>query len=155
MQTMSILGNIFKKKEKKPKAKCDISDTLLEFGEGYQLTTAQVISSQKFWDHKMVEPETMSYTTAHFKMNDPMATKMREMIFNKYADESKPWLICDSYINLFDVDKNEAQTHARNWWESGGNASPPQSGPAKEVMEPRNFNEIREYAIINAGAERV
>ena len=155
MQTMSILGNLFKKKKKKPKAKCAISDTLLEYGEGYHLTTSQVVASQKFWDHKMLEPETMSYTTAHFKMNDPMATKMREMIFNKYADEPKPWLICESYINLFDIDKSEAQNQARSWWESGGNVLPPKSGPAKDVMDARNYSLIREYAIINAGADRV
>lgn len=152
---MSIFGNLFKKNNKKPKAKCTISDTLLEYGEGYQLTTAEVISSRKFWDHKMLEPETLSYTTAHFKQNDPTATKMREMIFNKYAERSEPWLICESYINLFDVDHEQAHEYAKQWWSTGGEFAPPESGKAEETMDPESYEEIREYATMSAGAERV
>ena len=59
---MSFITKIFAKKEKKPKAKCNLSNTLLEFGEGYQLTTTQLISSKRFWDHKMLEPETTNTT---------------------------------------------------------------------------------------------
>ena len=152
---MSFITKIFGKKEKKPKAKCNLSDTLLEFGEGYQLTTSQIVASRKFWDHKMLEPETLSYTTAHFKNNDPTATKMREMIFNKYAMEEKPWLICESYIHLFEVDKGQAQEYAKEWWTSGGQFSPPNSGSAKAIMGSTAFEEIREYATMVAGGERV
>ncbi|MDX1471650.1 MAG: hypothetical protein R3213_09160 [Flavobacteriaceae bacterium] len=152
---MSFITKILGKKEKKPKAKCNLSNTLLEFGEGYQLTTTQLISSKKFWDHKMLEPETLSYTTAHFKNNDPSATKMREMIFNKYAMEEKSWLICESYIHLFDIDKGQAQEYAKEWWETGGQFSPPNSGPAQSTMDNAAYEEIREYATMEAGADRV
>jgi len=152
---MAFLSNLFKKKEKTPKAKCTISDTLLEYGEGYQLTTAQVVASKKFWDHKMLEPETMSYTTAHFKMNDPMATKMREMIFTKFAEKNDPWLICESYINLFDIDMIQAQEYAKEWWSSGGNFTPPSSGEASINMDPQTYSEIKEYATMKAGEARV
>lgn len=152
---MSLLNKILGKKEKQPKAKCSLSNTLLEYGEGYQITTSQLISSRKFWDHKMLEPETLSYTTAHFKENDPNATKMREMIFNKYALEEKPWLICESYIHLFDVDKSQAHEYAQQWWSTKGEFTPPESGSAKSNMEKNEFEEIREYATMEAGAERV
>ena len=110
---MSFINSLFGKKEKKSKAKCGLSNTLLEYGEGYQITTSQLVASRKFWDHKMLEPETLSYTTAHFKSSDPTATKMREMIFNKYAMEEKAWLICESYIHLFDINKDRALTPTR------------------------------------------
>jgi hypothetical protein len=152
---MSFINNLFGKKEKKSKAKCGLSSTLLEYGEGYQITTSQLVASKKFWDHKMLEPETLSYTTAHFKSNDPTATKMREMIFNKYALEEKPWLICESYIHLFDIDIDKAQEYAKQWWESHGEFTPPESGPAKKYMKNGSFEEIREYATMEAGAERV
>ena len=103
----------------------------------------------------MLEPETLSYTTAHFKNNDPSATKMREMIFNKYALEEKPWLICESYIHLFDIDKSQAQEYAKEWWESGGEFTPPNSGSARSNMDNIAFEQIREYATMEAGAERV
>ncbi len=152
---MSLLSNLFGKKKKQPKAKCALSSTLLEFGEGYQLTTAQIVSSKKFWDHKMLEPETMSYTTAHFKQNDPSATQMRGIIFNKYAEEEKPWLICESYIHLFDVDQAKAQEYAKEWWSSGGSFAPPESGVAKDHLDEQSFEEMKEYATMSAGAERV
>lgn len=152
---MSFLNGFFKKKEKKPSAKCTISNTLLEYGEGYALTTAQIISSKSFWDHKMLEPETLSYTTSHFKDKDPMATQMRGLIFEKYAEKKEPWLICESYIHLFDVDQEKSQEYAKEWWSTGGMFAPPGSGTASGNMDSTAYNEIKEYATMSAGQERV
>ncbi|MEM8569018.1 MAG: hypothetical protein AAGF85_21340, partial [Bacteroidota bacterium] len=95
---MSFINNLFGKKKKQFKASCDISKEPVEKGYGYLLTTSQVVSSKKFWDNIMTEPETMSYTVSHFKGNDEMATKMRFMIFEKYSTVEKAWIVSDSYI---------------------------------------------------------
>ena len=84
-----------------------------------------------------------------------MATQMRGLIFDKYAEKKEPWLICESYIHLFDVDQEKSQEYAKEWWSTGGTFTPPGSGSASGNMDSTAYNEIKEYATMNAGQERV
>ncbi len=152
---MSIISSLFGKKKKSFKATCDISNEPLEKGYGYLLTTAQVVSSQKFWDNIMTEPETMSYTVSHFKDHDEMATRMRQMIFEKHSTVDKPWIVSDSYIQLFDVDKTESRKNAKQWWENEGQYQPEQTGKAEDTLEESSYTAIKKYAVMEAGKERV
>ena len=102
------LFDLFGKKKKELKASCPITKEPIERGFGYMLTTAQIISSQKYWDMVMTEPETLSYTVSHFN-NQASGTQMRSMIFEKYAGISKPWIVSDSIIGYFDVDRATAR----------------------------------------------
>ncbi len=152
---MSILNSIFGKKKKQFKASCSISKEPVEQGFGYLLTTADVVSSKKFWDNVMTEPETMSYTISHFKQNDNMATRMRQMIFEKHSTVEKPWIVSDSYIHLFEVDKATSKKNAQMWWEKEGEFKPDNTGSAEEVLESSKFAQIKQYAVMEAGKERV
>ncbi|UII32538.1 hypothetical protein LVD17_01625 [Fulvivirga ulvae] len=152
---MSFISNLFGKKKKAFKATCDISKEPVEKGFGYLLTTSQIVSSKRFWDNVMTEPETMSYTISHFKNQDKTATQMRNMIFEKYSTQDKSWIISDSYIQLFEVNKEEARKHARTWWENEGNYSLETSGTAVETMNDNDFKKMKEYAVMEAGRERV
>ena len=152
---MSFIKNLFGKKKKPFRASCDISKEPIEKGFGYLLTTEQVISSKKFWDNVMTEPETMSYTVSHFKEQDEMATKMRFMIFEKHSTVEKAWMVSDSYIHLFDVNKKEARENANKWWDQEGTFIPEQVGKAEDVMESNHYEEIKKYAVMEAGRERV
>jgi hypothetical protein len=147
------LMSIFGKKKKEFKAACTITKEPIEKGYGYLLTTAQVISSKKYWDLVMTEPETLSYTVSHFR-NQSSGTQMRSMIFEKYAGISKPWIISDSVINYFEVDKNIAREGAKKWWESEGNYVPDHTGPATEHLDSPAFQHAKEYAILEAGRDR-
>jgi hypothetical protein len=151
---MALLDTLFGKKKKEFRASCQITKEPIEKGFGYLLTTAQVVSSKKYWDMIMTEPETMSYTQFHFK-NQSSGTQMRSMIFEKYAAIAKPWIVSDSIINYFEVDKNEARENARKWWEMDGNFAPSNIGPASQVLEEPLYTRFREYAILEAGRERV
>jgi hypothetical protein len=151
---MALLDTLFGKKKKEFRASCQITKEPIEKGFGYLLTTAQVVSSKKYWDMIMTEPETMSYTQSHFK-NQSSGTQMRSMIFEKYAAIAKPWIVSDSIINYFEVDKNEARENARKWWEMDGNFAPSNIGPASQVLEEPLYTRFREYAILEAGRERV
>lgn len=144
-----------KKKKKKPARSCDLEGSLLEFGEGYLLTSAQIIKSKRFWDNKMIEPETLAYSKAHFNKNDEMGTKMRTMIFQKYSSQDKPWLVGDGQVNQFEVDKNEAREFAKQWWDSDFKFTPPNAGPASDNMEAAEFEQYKEYAIMRAGEEQL
>lgn len=152
---MSLFNSLFGKKKKAFKAQCGISKEPVENGYGYLLTTAQLVSSKKFWDNIMTEPETMSYTVQHFKGNDEMATKMRHMIFEKYSTVDKPWIISDSYIHLFEIDKAESRKNAQQWWEKEGQFTPEATGTAEDMLEKDDFKSIQHYAVMEAGRERV
>ncbi|MBT28892.1 MAG: hypothetical protein CMO01_04450 [Thalassobius sp.] len=153
---MGFLNNIFGKKKQKPaSAKCDISDTMLEFGEGYLLTSAQIIDSRSFWDMMMLQPETKSYTISHFENQDPSARSIRQMIFNKYAGKEEPWIVSDTYVKMFDVDKEKSREYAKEWWSSEKSFRPPNCGVAKENLPAEKFNSLEEYAVMEAGKEAV
>ncbi len=151
---MALLESIFGKKKKEFKASCNITKEPLEKGFGYLLTTAQIITSKKYWDMVMTEPETMSYTLSHFN-NQSSGTQMRAMIFEKYATISKPWIVSDSVINYFDVDKNEARANAKKWWETDGQFAPANVGPANQILNENVFSNSRDYAIREAGGNKV
>lgn len=151
---MALLEAIFGKKKKEFKASCNITKEPIEKGFGYLLTTAQIISSKKYWDMVMTEPETMSYTISHFN-NQSSGTQMRAMIFEKYATISKPWIVSDSVISYFEVDKNEARANAKKWWETEGNFTPPNVGPANQTLNENTFSVSKDYAILEAGSKKV
>lgn len=151
---MALLDSLFGKKKKEFKASCQITKEPIEKGFGYLLTTAQVVTSRKYWDMIMTEPETLSYTVSHFK-NQASGTQMRSMIFEKYATIAKAWIISDSIINYFDVDKTTAREHAKKWWESEGNFTPENIGPASQTLAASEYTNLKDYAILEAGRSRV
>ena len=150
---MAILESIFGKKKKEFRASCLITKEPIEKGYGYLLTTSQVVSSKKYWDLVMTEPETLSYTVNHFK-NQASGTQMRSMIFEKYASIEKPWIVSDSVINYFDVDKGTAKDNARMWWETEVTYTPLNTGPAGKTLDPQTFQNWKNYAILEAGREK-
>lgn len=151
---MAIFESLFGKKKKELKASCNITKEPIEKGFGYMLTTAQVITSKKYWDMIMTEPETLSYTVNHFK-NQASGTQMRSMIFEKYATVAKPWMISDSIINFFDVDKKKAKDDAKKWWESEGTFRPEEVGPASDKLDESTYKTWKDYAILEAGRDKV
>lgn len=151
---MALLETIFGKKKKEFRATCPITKEPLERGFGYLLTTSQVVASKKYWDLIMTEPETLSYTVSHFK-NQTSGTQMRSMIFDKYASIPKPWIVSDSVIGYFDVDKNAAKENAKKWWELEGNFTPLNTGPADNTLDAATYQTWKNYAILEAGRDKV
>lgn len=152
---MAFLSNLFGQKKKKSiKASCPITKEPIETGFGYMLLTKDVVRSKKYWDMIMTEPETISYTHQHFK-HEASGTQMRSLIFEKYSSVSKPWIVSDSCISLFEVDIENSRELAKKWWNSEGSFSPEHTGAAAEVMEPAEFEKVKRYAILEAGKARV
>src|SRR6188768_3097388 len=142
---MALFDKLLGKKKPELKARCPITRESIESGYGYLLTTSQVVSSKKYWDLVMTEPETLSYTVSHFR-NQSSGTQMRSMIFEKYASIEKPWIISDSVINYFEVDKNTAKENAKKWWELEGNYQPNNTGSAGKTLDPQTFQTWKNYA---------
>ena len=152
---MAFLDKLLGKKKPEMKARCPITKEPIEAGFGYLLTTAQVVASKKYWDMVMTEPETMSYSVSHFK-NQQSGTQMRNLIFEKYSQIEKPWIISDSCINLFDnVDRKVAKEMAKKWWETAGNYAPDNAGNASSALEGSLFQQFKDYAVLEAGRARV
>lgn len=152
---MALFEKLFGKKKNELKARCPITRESIEAGFGYLLTTSEVVTSRKYWDMVMTEPETMSYTVSHFK-NVTSGTQMRNMIFEKYSSVEKPWMISDSCINLFEnIDKKSAREKALMWWKNEGQYIPEKSGPADQSLDPGTFQLIKDYAVLEAGRNRV
>jgi hypothetical protein len=146
-----ILG---KSKKKELKARCPITKESIESGFGYMLTTSQIVASKKYWDMVMTEPETMSYTVSHFK-NQQSGTQMRNLIFEKYSSIGTVWMVSDSCINLFDVDKSSARANAKKWWETQGNFTPSDVGTALDRLDTTIYQTLKDYAVLEAGRNRV
>lgn len=149
------LFDAFTKKKKKKASKCDLTGTILQYGEGRLVTTSQVIKSKKFWESIMTEPEAMAYTINHFKHNDKSATQMRGIIFEKYAERDKPWIVSDDCLQTYDIHADNSKEYAIQWWESEGSFAPPTSGNAKVVLSENDYKDIMHYAIMEAGKTRV
>lgn len=151
---MTFIDKILGKKKKELKARCPITKEMIETGFGYMLTTSQVVSSRKYWDMVMTEPETLSYTVSHFR-NQESGTQMRNLIFEKHSSVDRAWMVSDSCINLFDVDKASARANAKKWWESEGSFSPNEAGTALERLDPTSYQALKDYAVLEAGRSRV
>lgn len=152
---MAFLEKLLGKKKPELKARCPITKEQIENGFGYLLTTAQVIASRKYWDMIMTEPETLSYSVSHFK-NQESGTQMRSLIFEKYSSVEKPWMISDSCINLFEhIDRKSARDQAQKWWETKGSYQPDNTGPALEALEPSLYQTLKDYAVLEAGRNRL
>lgn len=152
---MALFDKLLGKKKPELKARCPITREQIENGFGYLLTTSQIVASRKYWDMIMTEPETMSYTVSHFK-NVSSGTQMRNMIFEKYSSIEKPWMISDSCINLFEnIDKELARESARLWWRNNGSYTPLQSGSALDALDPKTYQDSKDYAVLEAGRNRI
>ena len=145
-----MLG-LFKKKKKKFTAQCELSKMPLEKESAYMVTTAQIISSKKFWDNKMTEPETISYTTAFFKNGDEVAANMRQMIFNKYGNQDKAWIVADSEMHMFDVDQSKAKELADQWFDNEGNFTSEEVQNSLSSLGDKTIEELKNYATKEAG----
>jgi hypothetical protein len=152
----TIINKLFGKSKKKGVlARCPITKEQIDKGFGYLLTTAEVVSSRKYWDMVMTEPETLSYTISHFK-NEENGTRMRSLIFEKYSSVEKPWMISDTCINLFEsVDKEKARAEAKLWWENEGQYAPDNSGSAQQSLDPDSYRTWKDYAVLEAGRARI
>lgn len=108
---------------------CDICQSAIPKSSGFLLTTRQVVSAHSFW---------LDYYERH-------SSEFKEMNVNSYHEFTKnaslrgtsvwlmcgqqnPWLICETCIDIFDVNKSKAKEHALSWWRSGKSLSPEDSG---------------------------
>jgi hypothetical protein len=110
---------------------CDICGAALSSPSGYLLVTREVVGEPRYWQHYYRQHEgefavlgARSFDA--FKGNRRLRTKCAEGL----AGQSTPWMVCESCIGMFNVDRQATRRYAEEWWKSGGTFAPPGVGPA-------------------------
>jgi len=110
---------------------CDICTQKVFRPNGYLLTTREVVGTAAYWqhycEHHKSELAGMGVSSLpEFRRNPLVRASCGEAL----ARQSTPWMVCDRCIQMFTVDREQAQSYARQWWDSGRKYSPPGAGPA-------------------------
>jgi hypothetical protein len=118
---------------------CDICNKPVPRGEGYILTTQQVVYSPAYWEHT-------------FKQRWPDVPMERlephlPLLAQRLAAQQSDWLVCNECICVFDVDRKQARRYCQEYWATGkaplvpggGAADMPQAGMAADQGWERAF----------------
>ena len=128
---MGFFGKIFRKKQTQGSLVCDVCNFRISSPEGHLLTTTEVVSSPEYWRryyeaHKTDFIVFKIYSYEGFCHDPIMGTGCVKTV----ASQTKPWLVCENCITLFNVDLEKTQKYAKQWWQSNGTFKPPGTGPA-------------------------
>jgi hypothetical protein len=116
---------------------CDVCSKSLNQGEGYTLTTYQVVTSGNYWLFhlgRITDTAGILFrpgTPDEFPMLQAWAEQVREVV-QAQCGQSSGWLVCDECISLFPrVDCDQAKKYAQQWYAGGAaeNWTPPEGGP--------------------------
>lgn len=110
---------------------CDICSQEVLRPDGYLLTTREVVSTAAYWQHYYQHHKSelagMGVSSfADFCGNLLVRTSCAEALVR----QSTPWMVCEECIQMFTVNRDQTQSYAKQWWESGRTFAPPGSGPA-------------------------
>ena len=45
--------------------------------------------------------------------------------------------------------------YAKKWWANEGNFNPENSGPATIALDPKTYQDLKDYAVLEAGRSRI
>ena len=121
---------------------CDICGAALSSPSGYLLVTREVVGEPRYWQHYYRQHAAefallgvRSYEA--FKDN----RDLRAMCTKTLAGQSTPWMVCESCIGMFGVDRQATHRYAEEWWQSGGTFAPP--GVGRAPLSAVNMDEAR------------
>jgi len=110
--------------EKPPEAivACDICNKPVPRGEGYILTTQQVVYSPAYWEHT-------------FKQRWPGIPMERvepalPLLAQRQAAQQSDWLVCNECIFVFDIDRKQARRYRQEYRATGKAPLIPGAGAA-------------------------
>ena len=112
---------------KKPsrRGRCDVCDKEMNFEDGYILTTTQVTTSEAYWEF------AFTHQWSYIHSFDPEGNTIA-MLVRQQGGQRTGWLLCESCIRLFNVDRNAAKEYTRSALNLAdpGKYIPPGGGPA-------------------------
>lgn len=106
---------------KSGEAKCDICRSPVADGEGYVLTTRQVVTATAYW---AIALQAIGEAPDQF-----------EPYLRRQCRQDTGWLTCGSCVDTFpEADRSLARKHAQAYWERGGEGS--YAPPGGEGVDP-------------------
>lgn len=110
---------------------CDICNRKVPSPDGYLLTTREVVSTPKYWQHYY------QYHRAGFQSIGVSSYEdfcrhslLRLSCGDALAGQQTPWIVCENCIAMFDVDREKTRGYAKQWWQSRRAFQPPGTGSA-------------------------
>lgn len=112
-----------------PISLCDICSKQVPRGDGYILTTQQVVYSPAYWEHifRILEQNWPSKSVEEIEQNLPLLAL-------KQAQSQSNWLSCDECIGVFDVDRKQARRYCQEFWATGKVPLIPGAGAADGIQ---------------------
>jgi|GEM_PF-4876556 len=108
---------------------CDVCSKPMNRGDGYVLTTRQVVSSVEYWVKASNTWKTMAPAQLDF-----------EMILKRQCFQSTGWTVCDVCTGDFpDADQTNAGRYAKEFWDGGGGTYSPPGGGSVAPHEAREY----------------
>ena len=101
---------------------CDVCNRDVAKGEGFLLTTDQVVRTPRYWEY------AFNHEWSYYGQIDPEGRSLA-LTVRKQVGQDSAWLICEEQIDLFDIDKAQLRSHCGQWWSTGQRYSPPGTGP--------------------------
>ena len=107
---------------------CDICSGRISSPHGYLLTTLEVVSAPKYWQHyyRFHKDEFAALGVRAYKD----FSRDRRLWCVAIVGQSTPWIVCEKCISMFSINQNSARNYAEQWWKSKGTFQPPGTGPA-------------------------
>lgn len=121
--------------------RCDVCNCPLNASDGYLLTTREIVTNSDYW-------YICFRVSIEIKGHPYSAVKsMASRILTRTASNDTPWMLCDTCVDMFPIDRNAARKKARKWSRtgrpSGGFALCKVLGHGK--VYGRDFDEIEVY----------
>lgn len=95
--------------------KCDICMKAIPKGSGYALTTTQVTSTPAYWKYAFTHQWSYVGESTKFLGVTIKPEEAIEGIVRQLCSSRTPWLVCDSCIELFEVDRESCATLAKRY----------------------------------------
>ena len=98
----------------------------LRKGEGYCLTTRQVVTQPAYWEQAF----------RAWRAGAPLGDQqLFEMLLGRQCSQTTGWMVCEECIKLFpDADRAEAKRRSAEFWEDeDGDYSPPDGGAVPPI----------------------
>jgi len=110
---------------------CDICSQKVFRPNGYLLTTREVVGTPTYWQHYCQHHRSELAGMGVSSFDDFCRNSVvRSSCAEALARQSTPWIVCERCIQMFTVDRDQARSYGKQWWESGRKYSPPGTGPA-------------------------
>jgi len=110
--------------------KCDVCLKSVPKGRAYALTTTQVATTPTFWEYLFTHQWAYVGKPVEFLGTTIEPSETLAGLVQQVSSSQTPWLVCDTCIRLFNVDRNACKDRAKRFTAEMPNGWRQLTGPA-------------------------